>query len=168
MLKILSTIIVPLLLSSCGKEDELITFPPGDYVSDCFVVGSDSKKTEITINRDFKSQTVETFVFAGNTNCNGTGVSEAAPVSNEVLIIFSNVNLGNDFSYLTTTFEESGQPKTEYIAFKFENSRLYFSIAVDSLGTDPKQTFLDFITEPDFTADLILTRKDLNRRLSRN
>lgn len=163
-----TTVIFFTLLTSCGIEDELITFPPGDYISDCFVSGADSKKTEIRIERDFKSQTVQTFLFAGVTNCVGESSPEAEPKTSQVLIIFSNVDLGNGFSYLTTTFEENGSQKNEFIAFRYENSRLYFSPPVTSVGDEPKETFADFISDPDFIADLILTRKALNRPLSKN
>jgi hypothetical protein len=156
------------LLCSCGKEDELITFPPGEYISSCYSSGDDSKKTEINIDRDFKSQTVQTFIYPDVTNCSGPRTAESEPMSSEVLIVFSNVDLGNGFSYLTNTVEENGAQQVTYIGFKYENTKLYFSPAVSELGSDPRSTFADFIAEPDFIAEFILTRKDLNRPLSKN
>jgi|GEM_PF-3143129 len=165
---LLTLFIISLSLCSCSDREELITFPPGDYISDCTVEGMNSSRTELTIERDFKTQTEQRFIYTGVTNCSGERTAEAPAKTSEVLIVFSNKDLGNNFSYLTITSDQDGEQVTEYIAFRYENSRLYFSPSVSSLEDDPKQTFADFIAEPDFIADLILTRKDLNRPLSKN
>jgi len=167
MLKILTLLSFLATLCSCSEEDVLITFPPGDYISSCFVSGLDSKKTNITFPIDFKSKVTQTSVYTGVTNCSGPSSVEEDPIETAVSIIFSNEDLGNDVSYLTTRTEKNGSLVFEHIAFQFENSSLYLSTAVDSLGTDPKDTFSNFIFNPAFEAELTLFRKDLNRPLSK-
>jgi len=168
MTKFLLVAFCTLFLSACGEEDELISFPSGEYISDCQIDGNNSKKTELNIERDFKSQTVQDLIYSDVSNCSGTGTIESDPITSDIRIVFSNEDLGNGFSYLTNTIQEDGVEKQIFVAFKFENSRLYLSAPTESLESDPKKTFKDFIADPDFTANQTLTRKDLNRPLSRN
>lgn len=155
ILKIFTTLIITFLIS-CGGDDDLITFPPGDYLSDCIVSGEDSQQIEFTIAQNFRSQTMQTLTYTGVSNCSGEPI-ESEPETNSVSIVFSNVNLGDRFSYLISSFtNEAGDDTVEFTAFRFENRKLFLSFPVSDLGEDPEETFADFISNPAFNAEIAL------------
>lgn len=147
--------------SSCSDEDEFITFPAGEYLSDCEADAPDSTKTEVTIDRSFRSQTTQTILFAGVTDCSGASVDQGSSGRTGIRFIFSNDDLGNGVSFFTNEVREGGEDVLEYHAFRFQARRLLISDGLrDVEETSLKTEFADFIADPEQHAELFLNRVD--------
>lgn len=150
-----------LVLLSCGEEDVFITFPSGEYLSDCSVSGSDGIKTEFIIERSFRSQTTQEIVFTGSTDCSGASSTPGAKERTDIRFIFSNEDLGNNVSFFTNEVKEGGEDILEYHAFHFQRQRLLISPSLrDVKEADLKTEFADFIEDPEQHAELFLNRVD--------
>jgi hypothetical protein len=154
-LKLLSTFTLFILLISCGGEDEFITFPSGNYLSDCIEGSSNSTKIRLTFNRSFRSQREITLTYSSSTDCSGE-FTEGDSEESDIRFVFSNTELGNKISFFTNELNENS---IEYHAFTFANRRLLISESLTGVKEeDLKNEFSDFISDPEEHAERFLNQ----------